>query len=322
MRIVELPSARLLIADDGVSARVFRLDGHPGLALTLGPSEAPYRATPTAFFSSGPTHWRALAPSDGHELAQLALDEGHAGATPTPCTSLDGATIAVGIGATLHVFDATWQERATLAMPAANGACVHGDRVLVQRSLGVVEVWSLSEARRTAVWSVEVDSLVSVRLGLALALRGVDVSEGRDWSTIEVVDLREGRVLLSLPADVLETLEQATLSSDGRFVTWPQRVTARVVRIVDGASIDVGIVRSGREVHPYAVADDGAFFTAERSLGLFRVREAGPFASAALLDAAATRARFYRPTLLSDFMHDRPLPTPGAVASDTAVPTE
>lgn len=312
--VVEVSGERLLVVDDGASARVFQLAPRAGLSLTLAAGELPYGRLGSAVLVTSETAWRVMD-EEGHELARLPLDEGHAGVSPEPCVS-DGSdggqTIAVGIGALLHVFDGTWHETRTFAMPAADGACVRGDNVLVGRT-SVVEVWSLTEEARLAVWHV--DGPTSLSAGIGTRLRD-------DTHEVDVIDLVSGRVLRTFAAaGVVNGSETEELSEDGRFFTWPEGVVAHVVRTSDGAHVRIGILHVGRVAHPYVVADDGAFDSPAAALSLFRVRESGPVRTAHLADAAETRARFYRPSLFDDFLRGRPIP-PAGPAGVVPVPKE
>ena len=131
---------------------------------------------------------------------------------------------------------------------------------------------------------------------------------------LEVRALRDGALVRSAPTCA------ATLSPDARYLivrnsSWRGRATLE--RVADGATIDI-IGVSGTIDSIAVMASNGALWVPDPShLPNFALRGPGPVLSAPMIAGAALEAAHYRPTLLTDFLEGRPLPTPGAPTAVT-----
>jgi hypothetical protein len=197
-------------------------------------------------------------------------------------------------------------DAATLAVRAeiaAEGACtmeLAGERVLVRRGEEV----------------------------LAFALDGTPA--GTFTAPADFRSSGDGTALWRCENGVLETLDSATgavrdrwqgacehvsLAEDARWVMIRDvgRSRVRIIRLADGASLVLGMHQDREEaMRPFAFAPaTGVFWSAEGTAhDLFAVRLGPRVLEDPLVVGEEAWARFYRATLLADFLEGRPLPTP------------
>jgi hypothetical protein len=106
------------------------------------------------------------------------------------------------------------------------------------------------------------------------------------------------------------TCARTAVSEDGRYWIAEQSFELITLGRPDGAELDVHVIWVGDTAHAYAEADDHAFWVAsadDTSLLNVVARTGDALVVTSGADPEMQR-RFYRPTLLADFIEGRPLP--------------
>lgn len=290
----------------------------------------------SAVVLSGPTGVRGYELPRGREIRALRRD----GVELIEVLHDGSLVLRTGSGVSLLARDGT-ETHVTDAEVHAEGITQHDDGSLYLCTSGGLSVRERGAAAFRAVSNVPCGRVATLSGGVA-------VTSGVDGGARTVISLADGRVIgtygapwtdAAPPLDAesfarctdagtLELLDVATLatrstpgcdrtatySADGSLVVRQTGQGVEVERTLDGARIELRVVRAGGRMVAVAIAADGAFWVPRPEdaalVDLIR-REDDVIVEALRGSSERALSRHHRPTLLSDFFEGRPLPRAG-----------